>query len=100
MDLRITTVAALITLGTSLVASPSDAGTSGRYVVHGVEDPDMLKLRSGPGIGYTVIVGLPNGAVVHVKSCEAIGHTSWCKVSLDRVRQLKGYVSKAYLKKI
>ena len=24
----------------------------------------MLKMRTGPGVGYTVIVGLPNGTVV------------------------------------
>ena len=59
----------------------------------------MLKLRAGPGLGYNVIVGLPNGTVVRVHSCEQVGGTSWCSVSLQRARGLKGYVSGTYLRK-
>ncbi|MDQ2066839.1 SH3 domain-containing protein [Xinfangfangia sp. CPCC 101601] len=75
------------------------ADQRGIHEVVGVKGEDMLKLRSGPGVGYTVIVGLPNGAEVWVQSCERSGNTSWCKVSLKAARGLKGYVSSAYLRK-
>lgn len=70
----------------------------GFYEVVGVEADDMLKMRVGPGVGYKVIVGLPNGTVVWVQDCSREGNTSWCKVSLKAARGLKGYVSGAYLR--
>ncbi len=85
-----------VTLG----AEPATAASLGRYEVTGVESGDMLKMRGGPGIGYSVIVGLPNGTVLRVHSCQQTGGTRWCKVSLERARGLKGYVSWAYLRKL
>ncbi|MEP4805797.1 MAG: hypothetical protein ABJZ69_15415, partial [Hyphomicrobiales bacterium] len=48
-------------LGTIVSAQSATAASPGQYEVFGVEDGDMLKLRAGPGIGFNVIVGLPNG---------------------------------------
>lgn len=79
---------------------PVQAGVAGEYEVVGVEAEDMLKMRSGPGIGYRILVGLPNGTLVRVYSCEQSGSTRWCKVALSKARTLKGYVSAAYLKKL
>ncbi|WP_109312821.1 SH3 domain-containing protein [Ruegeria sp. AU67] len=87
-------------LGAIVEAETAAAASLGRYVVFGVEDGDMLKLRAGPGIGFNVIVGLPNGTALRVHSCEQTGGTRWCRVSLQRARGLKGYVSWAYLQKI
>ncbi|OSP56451.1 SH3 domain-containing protein [Pseudoruegeria sp. SK021] len=81
-------------------AEPATAGGLGRFEVVGVDEDDMLKMRAGPGVGYIVIVGLPNGTVLQVQSCERTGATRWCRVSLDRARDLKGYVSAAYLKQM
>ncbi|AVO37284.1 SH3 domain-containing protein [Pukyongiella litopenaei] len=81
------------------VQSAAAAGRD-RYEVHGVEGDDMLKMRSGPGTGYNIIVGLPNGTVVRVRSCQQTGSTRWCKVALDRAPGLKGYVSWAYLREM
>lgn len=80
--------------------NPAQAASLGRYEVYGVAEGDMLKLRGGPGTGFSVIVGLPNGTVLRVHSCERLGSTRWCRVSLDRARGLKGYVSQAYIRKI
>ncbi|MGO4916645.1 SH3 domain-containing protein [Pseudogemmobacter sp. W21_MBD1_M6] len=91
---------AVVVLGAVLGAEPATAASLGRYEVFGVEGDDMLKMRAGPGIGYIVIVGLPNGTVLRVQSCEQTGGTRWCSVSLDRARGLKGYVSWAYLRKM
>lgn len=96
---------ALVTTLTAFVlatfqSSPALAAPFGRYEVFGVQGEDMLKMRAGPGVGYIVIVGLPNGTVLRVHSCEQTGSTRWCSVSLDRARALKGYVSWAYLRKL
>jgi len=91
---------AIVLLGTAWGSPPAEAASLGRYEVHGVDEGDMLKLRGGPGTGYSVIVGLPNGTVLRVQSCQQTGGTRWCRVSLDRARGLKGYVSWAYLRKI
>ena len=72
----------------------------GRYVVQGVEEGDMLKLRSGPGTGFIAVLGLPNGTEVNVESCEPNGNTSWCRVTLDGGPGVTGYASKAYLRKL
>ena len=87
-------------LGIAPGAKPAEAGLRGYYEVAGVEADDMLKMRAGPGIGFRVIVGLPNGTVLRIYSCEQTGGTRWCKVSLKQSRGLKGYVSWAYLREI
>ncbi|MEB8388304.1 SH3 domain-containing protein [Rhodobacteraceae bacterium KMM 6894] len=74
------------------------SGPSGDYEVVGVEAGDMLKLRAGPGTGFSIIAGVPNGSIVRVQSCERTGGTRWCKVSLREARGLAGYVSWAYLR--
>ncbi len=81
------------------LAAPVQAEPRGLYEVSGVEAEDMLKMRAGPGVGYRIIVGLPNGTELWVQGCERSGSTSWCKVSLKEARTLRGYVSGAYLKR-
>ena len=85
-------------LGVVPGAEPAQASSDGYYEVFGVEGEDMLKMRAGPGIGYKVIVGLPNGTVLRIHSCEQTGGTRWCKATLKQARGLKGYVSWAYLR--
>ncbi|WP_050525922.1 SH3 domain-containing protein [Pseudorhodobacter aquimaris] len=77
---------------------PANAATLGYYEVFGVKGDDMLKMRAGPSVGYNIILGLPNGTVLRVYSCEQTGGTRWCKVSLKEARGFKGYVSWAYLR--
>ncbi|MFC7703635.1 SH3 domain-containing protein [Plastorhodobacter daqingensis] len=91
---------AVVVLSVSAGTGPAAAASPGRYEVHGVEGDDMLKMREGPGTGYVVIVGLPNGAVVRVHSCQQTGSTRWCSVTLERARSLRGYVSAAYLRRM
>jgi uncharacterized protein YraI len=79
--------------------SVAKAEPSGFYEVVGVAEDDMLKLRAGPGVGYKVVLGLPNGTVVWLRDCQRSGNTSWCRVALKEARGLKGYVSGAYLRK-
>lgn len=80
--------------------SPAVVGMFSKAEVRGVEEGDMLKLRAGPGIGYDVVVGLPNGAVMRMGECSRIGKARWCEVALDAAPGLKGYVSETYLRKL
>ncbi len=75
-------------------------GSATRYEVYGVEEGDMLKVRGGPGTGFDVYAGLPNGTIVKAYDCARLGHSRWCKVALDRSPGLVGYVSQAYLRKL
>ncbi|MGO4852149.1 SH3 domain-containing protein [Phaeovulum sp. W22_SRMD_FR3] len=86
-------------LGPLFGTMPATAGSLGRYEVFGVEGEDMLKMRAGPGIGYIVILGLPNGTPLRVHDCQSTGGTRWCSVSLEKARGVKGFVSFAYLRK-
>lgn len=90
-------MAVLIQMTSSV--TPVHAALFGVYEVTGVEGDDMLKMRSGPGTGYRVLLGLPNGTALRVHECQQTGSTRWCKVSLDGARGFKGYVSWAYLRK-
>ncbi|MBK0326163.1 SH3 domain-containing protein [Rhodobacteraceae bacterium F11138] len=81
-------------------STPAEAGPGRYYEVFGVDESDMLKMRAGPGTGFKIILGLPNGTVLRVHSCEQTGGTRWCKVSLKDARGLKGYASWAYLREM
>ncbi|MCO6382784.1 MAG: SH3 domain-containing protein [Vannielia sp.] len=87
------------TLTACVAAGPVTVGAP-RYEVSGVEEGDMLKLRAGPGTGYTIQAGLPNGTVVRVRECSRIGGTRWCEVALDDSPGMTGYVSQTYLTKL
>lgn len=89
---------AMLVLSACQGGEPVAAGLTNLSEVYGVQGEDMLKLRAGPGIGYRVIVGIPNGTVVRVYKCEQSGSTRWCQVALNEARGLKGYVSSAYLR--
>ncbi|MCE8556313.1 SH3 domain-containing protein [Ruegeria pomeroyi] len=91
---------AAVFIGTLLSSNPAAAASLGRFEVSGVEGDDMLKMRADPGTGYRVILGLPNGTVLRVHTCEQTGGTHWCRVSLEQARRLKGYVNWAYLRKL
>lgn len=83
----------------AIMCNSADAeGWRARLEVQGVEEGDMLKMRMGPGTGFNVVVGLPNGTIVRVHSCQQTGGTRWCKVGLDQAPGLRGYVSRAYLR--
>ena len=81
-----------------LGAVPALANWVGPYEVYGVQGEDMLKLRAGPGTGYVVLLGLPNGTVVRVTACQMVGGTNWCTVHLDKAPTVRGFVSDQYLR--
>lgn len=87
-------IQAVFTIG--LLASC--AGVIGdRAVVSGTGPDDLLKLRAGPGLGYRVILGLPDGTVVHRRDCVTEVGQLWCNVSLADAPGMSGYVAADYL---
>ncbi|MEQ8895827.1 MAG: SH3 domain-containing protein [Roseovarius sp.] len=93
-------MAVAVLAGCNTQPTPLLIGMTGRAEVAGVEAGDMLKLRAGPGLGYEVIVGLPNGTVMRTGACNRVGGTVWCEAALDRDPGTKGYVSETYLRKM
>lgn len=81
-----------------LVAGCAGGGISDRAVVKGA-GADLLKLRAGPGLGFNIILGLPDGTVVSRRNCVTEVGQLWCRVSLAAAPSVTGYVSADYLSK-
>lgn len=79
-----------------LVASCGNLAV-GRSIVEGTDPDELLKLRSGPGLGYGVILGLPDGTSLNRHDCVTEVGQLWCQVSLTAAPQITGYVSADYL---
>lgn len=68
-----------------------------RTTVQGTGPDELLKLRAGPGLGYNVILGLPDGTTLNRHDCVTEVGQLWCRVSLTDGPQISGYVSADYL---
>ncbi|MCQ0969723.1 SH3 domain-containing protein [Paracoccus sp. TK19116] len=88
------TLAALATL--ALVAGCTVAPNS-QVMVRGAGPDDLLKLRSGPGLNYDIIMGLPDGTRLNRGTCAPANGTTWCRVTLAASPRVSGYVSAEYL---
>lgn len=74
-----------------------DATTAGNAVVSGTGSEEFLKLRAGPGLGFKIIMGLPDDTPLTRRSCVTESGQLWCRVSLIAAPQITGYVSADYL---
>jgi uncharacterized protein YraI len=72
------------------------AAPGGRAVVQGAGS-ELLKLRAGPGLGYRILMGLPDGTVVTRRGCVTEVGQRWCRVSLADAPGIAGYVADDYL---
>lgn len=77
--------------------SSGDSGEAGRVMVQGAGPDEFLKLRAGPGLGYSTILGLPDGTSLQRRDCVTEVGQLWCRVSLAEAPQITGYVSADYL---
>ena len=68
-----------------------------RTVVQRAGPDDLLKLRAGPGLGYKVILGLPDGTEVIRRDCITEVGQLWCRVALADAPGVTGFVSADYL---
>ena len=73
------------------------ACTSQPAVVERTGPNDLLKLRAGPGLGYRVIMGLPDGTALNRRGCVTEVGQLWCEVSLASSPDVTGYVSADYI---
>lgn len=72
--------------------------TGDRTVVAGTGPNELLKLRSGPGLGFNVILGLPDGTELNRRDCVTEVGQRWCEVSLADGPGITGYVAADYLR--
>lgn len=79
-----------------IVAGCSGLG-GGRTLVEGAGPDELLKLRGGPGLGFRVVLGLPDGTELIRRDCVTEMGQLWCRVSLRNAPQVTGYVSADYL---
>lgn len=80
-----------------LVLVGCGVGNAGRFVVEGAGPDEFVKLRAGPGLGYSIILGLPDGTSLDRRDCVTELGQLWCRVSLAAAPGITGYVSADYL---
>jgi uncharacterized protein YraI len=68
-----------------------------RVTVERAGPDELLKLRAGPGLGFRMIVGRPDGTELIQRDCVTEAGQRWCRVSLAEAPTLTGYVSADYL---
>lgn len=68
-----------------------------RTMVEGTGPDELLKLRTGPGLGFGVVLGLPDGTSLNRRDCVTEVGQLWCRVSLADAPGITGYVSADYL---
>ncbi|MEH6648204.1 SH3 domain-containing protein [Sulfitobacter sp.] len=90
------TIPVILTL---VLASGCSNFSDDRTSVVGTGQAEFLKLRAGPGLGFSVILGLPDGTSLNRRDCVTEIGQLWCRVSLTAAPQITGYVSADYLSK-
>ncbi|OCX67207.1 peptide-binding protein [Thioclava sp. SK-1] len=70
---------------------------AGRTVVKGTGPDELLKLRTGPGLGFNIIMGLPDGTLLNRRDCVTEVGQLWCRVTLADAPNVTGYVSADYI---
>jgi uncharacterized protein YraI len=85
-----------VTLTLMLASSCGDLAAD-RTSVQGAGPDELLKLRAGPGLGFSVVLGLPEGTMLNRRDCVTEVGQLWCRVSLEAAPRITGFVSADYL---
>ncbi|MCC5975207.1 MAG: SH3 domain-containing protein [Rubellimicrobium sp.] len=72
-------------------------GGAGSETVGNLRGEEFLRMRAGPGLGFAVILGLPEGTAVTRRSCVTEAGQLWCRIDLADWPNVRGYVSADYL---
>lgn len=72
-------------------------GTSSRVTVGNLGNEEFLRLRAGPGLGYAVVLGVPEGTALIRQDCTTELGQLWCRVALAEARNVTGHVAADYL---
>jgi len=84
-----------IALVFGLISAPMSAqacACCGTWKVKNVAANDQLNIRSGPGVRYRVVGGVPSGSACVIKTGQCQGN--WCKINFA---QYDGWVNTRYL---
>jgi uncharacterized protein YraI len=88
----------ILAAGTAVILMGCGAMQPGNVVVDRVGQDDLLKLRAGPSLNYSIVLGLPDGTALNRRTCVTELGQRWCEVSLADAPQIRGYVSADYLR--
>ncbi|GGL50866.1 SH3 domain-containing protein [Wenxinia marina] len=88
--------AALCLALTVLAACGAPGGS--RVTVGDTGDVEFLNLRTGPGLGYVVVLGLPEGTALTRQDCVTELGQLWCRVALAAAPAISGYVAADFLR--
>lgn len=80
-----------------LVFALAGCSAASTTTVKGAGPDDLLKLRAGPGLQFSVILGLPDGTDLVRRDCVTELGQRWCRVALADAPQISGYVAADYL---
>ncbi len=69
----------------------------GREVVGNLGEEEFLRMRAGPSLGYSVVLGLPAGTPVVRQDCVTELGQLWCRIALADAPGVTGYVAADYL---
>jgi uncharacterized protein YraI len=94
--MRCFTITSILALG--ILSGCASVGGN-RAEVKGAGPDELLKLRAGPGLGFNVILGLPDGTQLIRQGCVTEVGQSWCRVSLADAPRITGFVAEDYLSK-
>jgi uncharacterized protein YraI len=70
---------------------------AGVEVVGDLRGEEFLRMRAGPGLGYAVVLGLPEGTEVVRRDCVTELGQPWCRVMLANAPTITGFVAEDYL---
>ena len=93
---NLSALSAILFLAACAGSPVGQGGPTSRAIVEGAGD-ELLKLRSGPGLGYKIILGLPDGTILTRRGCVTEVGQLWCRVTLNGAPGISGYVSADYL---
>ena len=86
-----------VILGVMLATACAPIGGD-RVEVYRTGPAEMLKLRAGPGLGFKVLMALPDGTLLNRHDCVVELGQKWCEVSLVEGPGVTGYVSADYIR--
>ncbi len=80
-----------------LIGSLGGCAVGGSEVVGNLGEEEFLRMRAGPSLGYSVVLGLPAGTLVVRQNCVTELGQLWCRVALAEAPSVTGYVAADYL---
>jgi hypothetical protein len=80
-----------------LIAGLGGCAVGGIEVVGNLGEEEFLRMRAGPSLGYSVVLGLPAGTQVVRQDCVTELGQLWCRIALAEAPGVTGYVAADYL---